>query len=1301
MPKTNTLFSYFTKSPAAAERKIPSPTVGDVPSEKSKSNSPGEKANQRSPRSKQNGAAACQFKIGDIVWAKLDRFPWWPSLVCQHPTRRTHYKGGKTPMVHVQFFDDSNSRAWIKEKFVQPFTGLGSKEVLRGGKFFSPKPDVQKATKDADNALKLSVDERLELVVCTPSDDEDANGADDGENEEEEMEVENENSEDDSDSEDEVANKKPQTKRPRAAARKAVKVQKQSKRRRIIVESDSDDDEESGDEFKPGSDFDSDSGSSGVDENDLTYSSVSEPETPQKPLKRKRGATTTPRSAPRVKKTLSEFTTPKLNVGNKRFNEDKKKRLHTDPDYDPRTIHVPDIFLGSCTPAMRQWWDMKSNNFDAVLFFKMGKFYELYHMDAEVGVKELGLIMMKGTLAHSGFPEIAFGRYANTLIQKGYRVARVEQTETPDMMNERCKKMIKPTKFDKVVKRELCRISTKGTKTYSFIDGDTCEAASNYLLAVTEKPCGDVTGGESIYGVCFVDASIGKFHLGQFHDDRHCSRFRTLLAHFTPAQVLYEKGKLLQKTQQVFKDNLLTVLKDCLSSGSEFWDSSKTLKFLAEEKYFEMEEEEFWPEGIKKMLSETDTLGLTAKEDCELAISALGAITWYLKKCFLEDELLSMRNFTVYKPIDNLRSTTQTTTTDFTKGRHHMVLDGVTLNNLDVMDSGVTGNVEGTLLAKLDNCSTPFGKRLFKQWLCAPLCNPKSINDRLDAIEDLMKIHEVVTEVTDLLRKLPDLERLLSKIHSLGLARKDSQPDTRAIFFEDVAYSKRKIEDFLATLQGFKNSLKIVKLFETQNKNFKSKLLKRTTLVATDDNPKGSFPNIKEELAFFDSAFDHAKAKSVGAIIPRPGVDSDYDDAVEDVRTLKQRLDHYLDRQKQRLGNRSLTYWGTGKNRYQLEVPECAVRNVPDEYELTSSKKGWKRYTTDDIQELLQQLIDAEDKRDVALKDIMRRIFAKFDEHYKDWDTAVQCLAVLDVLLSLTHYSQSGDGEMCRPEVMAPSGDTKPCISICNARHPCVTRTFSGGDFIPNDTYIGCKDETDEDGSDDTSSCVLVTGPNMGGKSTLMRQVGLIVIVAQMGCYVPAESCKLTPVDRVFTRLGASDRIMSGESTFYVELSETSAILQHATKHSLVLVDELGRGTATYDGTAIACAVVKEISEEVQCRTLFSTHYHSLVEEFSHDANIRLGHMACMVENENEEDPSQETITFLYKFVKGACPKSYGFNAARLADLPEEVISKGQAKARDFEAAMDRLKLFKTLSKLDVKTVNIEHLKTLKEQIHV
>ncbi|XP_022106903.1 DNA mismatch repair protein Msh6-like [Acanthaster planci] len=1369
MPK-NTLFSYFTKSPAVA-RKATSPVIADDVGEQ-KSKSPKETAKGTQSNGTGMGMKRgkdCKFSIGDIVWAKLEGYPWWPSLVCNHPSLGSHVKQGKRPQVHVQFFDEPHSRSWIQEKCVELFR---LQDFERGGKFFTQKPDIVKAAKEAKSALAMKLEERLNLVVCIKSDEEEEDG-------EEEMEQTGMNSTDktgtsdngdDTDEDEGEVGHKTRRHATRVTRRTPRSVAKSRKRRRIIEQSD---DDSSGDDYRPDDSEDSsDSGSSGVDENEVSEpSSESEAGTPQKSRKRKRGATTTPsigkgrkvlkptfnvmtpnpkepsepKGTPQAQKTfttptvscktksrLSSFLAPEASPGpsapldsdESRFphqryewlKDGQRKDLNGNPqnhpDYDPRTLYVPRSFLDKATPAMRQWWEMKSQHFDTVLFFKMGKFYELYHMDAEVGVKELGLIFMKGENAHSGFPEIAYGRYSDTLIQKGFRVARVEQTETPDMMQERIKKMSKMvTKYDKVVKREICRISTKGTRTFSFIDGDTCVAQHSYLLAVKET-FDDSSGGERTYGICFVDTSIGKFHLGQFQDDRHCSRFRTLIAHYTPAQVIYERGKLSSSSQQILTNNLLSVIKEPLVPGTEFWDASKTLKTLAESKYFEdkegkgrrLDEEEggqgSMPTVLWDMVSESDTLGHSAKEGYELAVSALGACTWYLKKCCLEQELLSMGNFELYTPLD-VDASVKENVVDFSTGRQHMVLDGVTLNNLEILENVTTGTPEGTLLERLDLCCTPFGKRLFKQWLCAPLCNPNSINDRLNAVEDLIDIPDKMAEVNELLKKLPDLERLLSKIHTLGSARRSrDHPDSRAIFFEDTTYSKRKIQDFLTALGGFKTAGDIVQIFKNSTSNFKSNILRQCVSPVSDG---GRFPDLKEHLVFFENAFDQDKAKQAGAIIPSKGVDPEYDGAIAGMKAANQRLDDYLEKQRKRLGCRAVVYWGTGKNRFQLEVPESALaRHTPEDYELQSAKKGFKRYWTPELKELFAELVAEEERRDVALRDSMRRVFYAFDEHYGDWDQAIQCLSVLDVLQSLSNVSQAGDGPMCRPEIVPPTPNMQPFIAIQNGRHPCISHTFTGGDFIPNDTYIGTTDNAMETNSEmGTSCCVLVTGPNMGGKSTLMRQAGLIIIMAQLGCYVPAEGCRLTPVDRVFTRLGARDNILSGESTFFVELSETSSILQHATAHSLVLMDELGRGTATYDGTAIASAVVKELSETIQCRTLFSTHYHSLVEEFGHDANIQLGHMACMVENENEDDPSQETITFLYKFAAGACPKSYGFNAAKLADIPDEIVLVARKKAHDFEKSADRLKAFRTLQRLSLGPDLARKLTTMQQMIRL
>ncbi|XP_021512950.1 DNA mismatch repair protein Msh6 isoform X1 [Meriones unguiculatus] len=1330
MSRQSTLYSFFSKSrvlgdsnKASAEASgedaaAPGASAsrrGDAAWSKAKSESRPAAVSASSPEAKNlNGesrrsaapaapASSCDFSPGDLVWAKMEGYPWWPCLVYNHPFDGTFIrKKGKSARVHVQFFDDSPTRGWVNKRMLKPYTGSKSKEAQKGGHFYSSKSEILRAMQRADEALNKDKLKRLELAVC----DEPSEPEEDEETEVHEAYI-SDKSEEDNQSENEEVQPKMQGSR---------RSSRQVKKRRVISDSESDIGG-SDVEFKPDTkqEGSSDEVSSGVGDSDSEGLGTFAKGAPKRKrtaahgtLKRKssKKETAPAKRASRIlsdtKSTLSAFSAPQnsesqthISGGGDDSNgptiwyhetlewlkpekrRDEHRRRPDHPDFDSSTLHVPEDFLNSCTPGMRKWWQIKSQNFDLVIFYKVGKFYELYHMDAVIGVNELGLIFMKGNWAHSGFPEIAFGRYSDSLVQKGYKVARVEQTETPEMLEARCRKMAHVSKFDRVVRREICRIITKGTQTCGVLDGDPSESYSRYLLSLKEKE-EDSSGHTRVYGVCFVDTSLGKFTIGQFTDDRHCSRFRTLVAHYPPVQILFEKGNISTETKTVLKGSLSSCLQEGLTPGSQFWDATKTLRTLLEGGYFAGKSDEdssvVLPQVLKAMTSESDSVGLTPGEESELALSALGGCVFYLKKCLIDQELLSMANFEEYFPLDSDVISTVRPGTIFTKVNQRMVLDSVTLNNLEIFLNGTNGSTEGTLLERLDTCHTPFGKRLLRQWLCAPLCSPSAISDRLDAVEDLMAVPDKITEVAELLKKLPDLERLLSKIHNVGSPLKSkNHPDSRAIMYEETTYSKKKIIDFLSALEGFKVMCKIIGLMEGVADDFKSQTLKQVVTLHSK-SPEGRFPDLTAELNRWDTAFDHEKARKTGLITPKPGFDSDYDQALADIRENEQSFLEYLEKQRTRIGCRSIAYWGIGRNRYQLEIPEnFTTRNLPEEYELKSTKKGCKRYWTKTIEKKLSNLINAEERRDMSLKDCMRRLFYNFDKNHKDWQSAVECIAVLDVLLCLANYSQGGDGPMCRPVILLPGEDTHPFLELKGSRHPCITKTFFGDEFIPNDILIGCEEEAEENGK---AYCVLVTGPNMGGKSTLIRQAGLLAVMAQMGCYVPAEMCRLTPVDRVFTRLGASDRIMSGESTFFVELSETASILRHATAHSLVLVDELGRGTATFDGTAIASAVVKELAETIKCRTLFSTHYHSLVEDYSKNVCVRLGHMACMVENECE-DPSQETITFLYKFIKGACPKSYGFNAARLANLPEEVIQKGHRKAREFEKMNQSLRIFR------------------------
>lgn len=681
--------------------------------------------------------------------------------------------------------------------------------------------------------------------------------------------------------------------------------------------------------------------------------------------------------------------------------KDGGRRRQTDENYDPTSLHVPEEFLNRVTPGMRRWWQLKSKMSDTVIFYKVGKFYELYHMDAVVGVNELGLTFMKGTWAHSGFPEIGFGRFSDGLVQKGYKVARVEQTETPEMMEARCKNVLKPTKFDRVVRREVCRIITRGTQTYSVLDGAPSESQSGFLLSLKEKAEEESSGRSRTYGVCFVDTSVGYFHVGQFADDRHCSRLRTLIAHRSPAEVLFEKGNPSVGTRKILKAALSSALQEGLSAGSQFWDAQKTLKTLSEEDYFQDASDKDQAAGsnvlpalLKQMTSESDSLGLTPKDGYELALSALGACVFYLKKCLVDQELLSMANFEEYVPVDVQMERACEPASFFAHARQRMVVDGVTLANLEIFHNG-SGGAEGTLLERLDTCSTPFGKRLLKQWLCAPLCNPPSIKDRLDAVEDLMGLQAQAGEVSDLLKKLPDLERLLSKIHSIGTPLKgQDHPDSRAVLYEEVTYSKRKIADFLSALEGFTTMQEIISLLAPVSGDCQSTLLRQVVGVKSEKD--GLFPDLSAELGRWETAFDHQKARNTGIITPKAGFDPEYDQALAGMKTREGELNDYLDRQKKRLGCKNMAYWGTGRNRYQMEVPDSvSERNIPQEYEVKSTKKGWKRYITKETERLFSELQGFEEKRDAALKDCMRRLFYNFDKNYRDWKSAVECMAVL------------------------------------------------------------------------------------------------------------------------------------------------------------------------------------------------------------------------------------------------------------------------------------------------------------------
>ncbi|CAG9832099.1 unnamed protein product [Diabrotica balteata] len=909
---------------------------------------------------------------------------------------------------------------------------------------------------------------------------------------------------------------------------------------------------------------------------------------------------------------------------------DINKRKPDHPEYDSRTLYVPEKYLATLTPVMKQWWELKSRHMDTVLFFKVGKFYELYHMDAVVGVIELGFSYMKGEFAHSGFPESAYGKMLPILLEQGYKVARVEQTETPEMMAERCRGK-STTKFDKVVKRELCQITSDAVCVYTAQMEDWQNEKPRFMIAICTK---DGAYGTARIGVCLVETSMGFFHLSEFDDDKHFSRLLALFTEFPPVLILTEKGTVSKELSELLQTHFKDIKQDSLVTKSQFYTAYDTLEKLSSACYFRDSEGNFaWPEFFKTVADDC-----MPKPEYELVIRSLGACMWYLKDCKVDIQVLSMKKFKWYDPLDF--------TLKDKRNQDHLVLDSATIHNLELL------GFSNTLKSVLDHCKTSFGKRLLARWICRPLCDPVKIKERQNAIKHLVNDTSLLQDVQNILKETPDLERLLMKIHTYGSKSLTTQhPDGKAILYDNKTYSKNKIRDFLKTLKGFEKACEITHLF----KGCEDRLLRKLTQV----KPTGGFEDLSETLRYFENAFDQQEAEKEGKIIPRKGVVEEFDEVEDTIDSINKKLNDYLKEQSKFFGC-SVKYVGTDRKRFQLEVPDNKSHKATEKYRLEGSKKGAsKKFTTDTTRELLAEMIEAEGIRAKVILDISRKIFEKFSSKQDQFDRVIQCLTVLDVICSLAEYAKNYSYDICLPNVL-PFSD-EPKLIIQDGRHPCAQNLDS---FVPNDTMMGV---------DGFPSLIVITGPNMGGKSTLMRQIAVICVMAQMGSYVPASKCELTLLDRIFTRLGAQDDLTKAQSTFYVELSEASCILQYATKHSLVIIDELGRGTSTHDGNAIATSYVKKLTE-FKCRTTFSTHYHSLVDHFTDSPEVQLGHMACMIENEdNEEEISVEHVTFLYKMAKGRCPKSYGFNAARLAGLDNKLISEGMAVARRFE---DRNKLW-------------------------
>ena len=436
-----------------------------------------------------------------------------------------------------------------------------------------------------------------------------------------------------------------------------------------------------------------------------------------------------------------------------------------------------------------------------------------------------------------------------------------------------------------------------------------------------------------------------------------------------------------------------------------------------------------------------------------------------------------------------------------------------------------------------------------------------------------------------------------------------------------------------------------------------------------------SMPDLAEALAFFEDAFDWAQARQTGRIAPKPGADQAVDAADERLCEADDALAEWLDAARGTLGVRKgsseVALVAANKDTHLVEVAERLASAVPGDWQREGKRKGFERFDSPELAALREARREAQEAREEALAGVLRGLVAKFCAEKTRWLRAAEAVAALDALSALAVASdelRATCADVCTPEVVEvpesseeDSSSFRPFLHASKLRHPCAATIAGGAAFVPNDASLG---------GDSSPAFLLLTGPNMGGKSTLLRQTCLAAILAHVGADVPAASFRMSAADAVFVRAGAKDDVGAGQSTFMVELGETAAMLRGVTRHSLVALDELGRGTATSDGAAIASAV-SDALVRVGCRTLFSTHYHRLADEREGDeTRVALGHMGCEVRASGDGEGAEE-VTFLYTLTEGACPKSYGVNVARLAGLPESVL--GCAARRS--AASERAEL--------------------------
>jgi DNA mismatch repair protein MutS len=799
------------------------------------------------------------------------------------------------------------------------------------------------------------------------------------------------------------------------------------------------------------------------------------------------------------------------------------------------------------TPAMQQYKKLKAQYPDAILFFRMGDFYEMFYEDARIASKVLGLALTsrtkgEGAVPMAGVPYHALDSYLAKMIRAGYRVAICDQMEDPALAKG-------------LVKRDISRLVTPGTLT----DDALLEGKENNFLAAVH-----LDGARA--GLAWVDLSTGGFWA------RDLAR-----------EAVVDELTRLRPRECLMAEGASEAASDLVRSIREATGAT-----LSERSSFVFDRQE--AERILTAHFGTDSLDGFGVADLLGGIPAAGAVLDYLQ----ETQRTSLGHI---RRIERVQ------------GGRAMYLDEPTQRSLELIETLRERRREHSLLWVLDRTQTAMGGRLMRRWINFPLAEAGAIRERLQAIEELVRDRQLREDLARLLADTADVERIVGRVATGRAGPRD--------------------------LLGLGKTL-------GQLPAIKARLAARgSDLLAAIERDLDLLGDVREIIAA-SIAEDSPLRLSDGGII-KPG----YNDEVDRLRgigsTGARWLAEFQAAEIRRTGIASLRVGFNKVFGYYIEITNTYRDRVPPDYVRKQTIKNAERYITPELKDHEVEVLTAEEKAKALELRLFEEIRTRIAGEIPRLQKTADALARVDVLASLARVAS--ERGYVKPEIV-----DEPVLDIRDGRHPVLEQVL-GSEFVPNDVALGGQNPR----------IAVITGPNMAGKSTYIRQVALLALMAHMGSWVPAKSATVGLVDRIFTRVGAADELARGRSTFMVEMSETANILNNATDRSLVILDEVGRGTSTFDGVALAWAATEHIAGRVRCRTLFATHYHELTE---------LSDVLEGVANFNVAVREwQDQVVFLHKIVPGGTDKSYGVHVARLAGVPKEVVDRAREILADLEAA--------------------------------